>query len=104
VGGVVVHKLKKGLLSLTVSFNEPLNSTGATNLGLYRVLGGVKKHRKTVYSKALAIRSATYDDSARTVTVNLAKRFKGSMQFTVGAGIPGANGASSTRAFTTVVI
>jgi hypothetical protein len=85
-----------------MTFNEPLNPASAANLVHYRVLGGVKKHRKTVYSKGLAIRSATYSDSVRSVTISL-KSFRGSMQLLVGPGIVGANGASSTSTFTTVV-
>jgi hypothetical protein len=99
----MVRKSRKGIVALTVSFNEPLDPHSAANSGLYRVSTGVKKHRKTVYSKAVPIQNIIYNDSNRSVTLNLARPSKGSMELTVGAGIVGADGVSSRSAFTTIV-
>jgi hypothetical protein len=102
-GTILVRKSKKRLAAITVSFNERLNPQSAINLGLYHVATGVKKHRKMVYSRAVPIANVTYNDSTRSVTLSLAKPSTARMQLTVGAGIVGANGASSQSAFTTFV-
>jgi hypothetical protein len=92
-------------VALTITFNEPLDPASARNSGLYHIATGVKKHRKMVYSRAVPIGSVIYNDSARSVTVNMAKpsQGKGSVQLTVAAGMLGANGAVSPSAFTTIV-
>jgi hypothetical protein len=93
---------KKGLTSFAVTFNEALTPASASSPGLYGVFAGVKKHHKTVYTKPLKIRSVS-PGGANTVTINLAKPYKGAVQVTVESGIVGANGASSTSAFSDVV-
>jgi hypothetical protein len=98
-----VRKSKKRVAALTVTFNEPLKPDSATSSGLYHVSAGVKKHRKMVYSKAVPIVNVVYNDSAHSVTINLARPSKGSFQLMVGAGIVGADGVSSGSTFTTIV-
>ena len=85
---------RKGTTSYTVTFNAALNTGSADNPGLYTVLGGVKKRKKTVYTKRLGISSVS--SSGNTVTIHLAKPFKGHAQVTVSAGILGSSGGSST--------
>jgi len=102
IAGVV--QSKKGLTSITIAFDETLNPGSAENMGFYSdVLGAVKKHRKTVYTKGVPIRGVTYDGIAQTVTITLAKPYKGAVQVMVLAGIVGTNGTSSSGAFSTVV-
>jgi hypothetical protein len=72
------------------------------NLALYSVLGAVKKRRHTVYSRGVVIGSTSYDPGARTVTINLAKPYKGTVQVTVRSGLVGANGASTTGTFVSI--
>jgi hypothetical protein len=67
------------------------------------VLGGVKTRGKTVFSKSVPIRGFRYDDTAHTVTINLARPFKGMVRLTIHPGIVAANGASSTGGFTALV-
>jgi len=93
----------KGLTTITVSFNEALNTGSADNPSLYIVDGGVTKHGKTVYTNKLAIRSLSYNAKAHTVTIALAKPFKGAVQVTVLPGIRAANGASSSGSFSAIV-
>ncbi len=94
---------KKGLTSVTVAFDAPLDPASANVTAHYRLLAGVKKRGKTVYKKVLVVRSATYDPVGHTVTLGLAKPFKGTVQVTVHGGIQGANGASTSGDFMAVV-
>jgi hypothetical protein len=94
---------RKGLASIAFSFNEALNPASASNIALYRVLGAVKKRGKTVYSKAVGIKSATYNTGTHSVTLNLAKPYKGAVQVTLHPGLLAADGASNSAGFTMVV-
>jgi len=73
------------------------------NSSLYSVLGGVKKRRKTAFSKVLGVRSVSYNDAAHTVTVNLVKPFKGVAQATIHGGLAAANGGSTPGDITFLV-
>jgi hypothetical protein len=92
------------LSSITIAFNEALNSGALNNPGRFSVNGGVTKRGKTTYSKKLGIGGITYNATAHTATITLAKPFKkGSVQVVVNAGIMAANGALSKGSFTMVV-
>jgi hypothetical protein len=92
---------RKGLTAFSVSFNEAIVPASAQSLALYRVLGAVKSHRKTVYTKAVPIKSVSPGGS--TVTINLRKPYKGIVQVTVGSGIMPANGATSNRPYSAIL-
>ena len=95
---------KKGLTSFTVSYNEPLSSSSASSSGLYQVFAAVtkivKKHKETLFTKALAIRSVSPNSTSSTVTIKLAKPFKGRVQVMVQGNITAGNGASNSVRFT----
>jgi len=95
---------EKGLTSFTVSYNEPLSSSSASNSGLYQVFAAVtktvKKHEETRFTKALAIRSVSLNSASSTVTINLAKPFKGRVEVMVQGNITADNGASNSVRFT----
>ena len=96
---------KKGLTSFTVSYNEPLSSSSASSSGLYQVFAAVKKivkkhHSETLFTKALAIRSVSLNSTSSTVTINLAKPFKGRVEVMVQGNITAGNGASNSVRFT----
>jgi hypothetical protein len=101
----IVHtaRSRKGLTAITVAFDEALDPSSTGNKGLYGVFGPVKKRTMTVYSKPIAINAVNYDSNAHTVTINLARPFKGKAQVTVRAGIVGANGMSSGSTFSAFV-
>ena len=98
-----VTRTRKGLTAITVAFDEALNSGSAGNLELYSVFLSVEKHRKAVYSKPLRIKDVSYNGSARTVTINLAKPYKGVVEVTVHSGIVAADGQSSDEDFSAIV-
>ena len=91
------------MTAITVAFDEALNSGSAGNLELYSVFLSVEKHRKAVYSKPLRIKDVSYNGSARTVTINLAKPYKGVVEVTVHSGIVAADGQSSDEDFSAIV-
>jgi hypothetical protein len=93
---------KKGVTALAITFDEALSSSSADSLGQYQVAGGVtkvaKKHKQTVFSKPLAIKSITLNSAGTVVTITLTKPYKGVVQVTALAGLRAVNGASSTSA------
>jgi hypothetical protein len=103
VGIVSVSHSKKKLASVTLRFNEALASSSAVDPSAYVLLAGVKKLRKTVYTKPLKIGSIVYNNGANTVTLVLAKPLKGVVELRVQGAMTAANGASGSVAFTTVV-
>ena len=60
------------------------------------MLGAVKKKKKTTYSKLVPIKGVAYNDSTPTVTINLARPFKGTVQVTIHGGVLASNGAASS--------
>jgi hypothetical protein len=102
-GIIGVVRSRKGLTAITVGFDAALNPGSAMNPAFYGVLAPVKKHRKTVYSKTVPIRSASLGGNGQTVTINLGKPFKGVVQLTVRTGILGVSGAASVRGFAMLV-
>jgi hypothetical protein len=103
VGTPVPVKSRKGVTAVSVAFNQPLDPASADNPGLYRVLRGVKKRKKTVYTKALKIRSISYVSSSDSVTIDLAKPLKGAVEMTVDGAIEALDGAISNLDFTTII-
>jgi hypothetical protein len=103
VGVIGVSHSKKKLVSITLGFNEALVSSSALDPSAYQVLAGVKKLRKTVYTKPLKIGGITYNNGANSVTLVLAKPLKGVVQVRVQGAMMGSNGASGSVEYTTVV-
>ncbi|MDB5353038.1 MAG: peptidase [Planctomycetota bacterium] len=93
---VVVRKSRGAVAAVTLSFNVPLDPASARTRNLYRVLGGVKKRGVTAFNKQLSIKTVRFDATANTVTITLARSFKGPVLVTVRAGLKAANGTPST--------
>ena len=103
LGNIVVDHSKKRGTSIVITFDEPLNPSSATNQALYLVLAPVRKHRKTVFSKGLKMRSVGYEPNAHSVTITLAKPSKGPIQVLIQSGLEAADGVSTRASFTMVV-
>ena len=56
----------------------------------------VKKHKETLYTKALKIKTVVYNPGTHSVTITLAKPYKGAVQVTIDPGLEAADGASSS--------
>jgi hypothetical protein len=93
---------KKGLSAITIGFDEALNANSAMNGSLYVVLGAVTKRHKMTFSKSVALRAASYNAGTNSVTLMLAKPYKGGVKVTVNPGIVAANGAASSTSFSFV--
>src|SRR5262249_22235060 len=59
-------KSRKGTTALSIDFNQPLDPASASDLGLYHVFKGTKQKRKTVYRRALKVRSVSYVSSSNS--------------------------------------
>jgi streptogramin lyase len=95
---------KKGLTTIVLHFDEAMVPGPASARTPYSLASGVKKHHMLVYSKAVKIRSLSYDANAETVTITLAKPFRGNVQVTVRAGIVATNGTSTQGNASMVVV
>jgi hypothetical protein len=94
---------KRGLTAITVGFDQAVDPGSATSSQQYTLLGAVKKHGKSVFSKAVAAAGIAYDGSTNQVTINLPRPYKGQVQVTVHGGILASNGSSSVGDYTAVV-
>jgi uncharacterized delta-60 repeat protein len=92
-----------GLVSIIVSFNEPMNPGSVVNTGAYTVKGAVKKKGRTVYTKALSF-SVTYNARAMTVTIRLLAPYKGGVQVTAKRGLKSAGGPATPAATKPAVV
>jgi hypothetical protein len=94
---------RKGLTGFTVSYNEPLSPSSAGSSVLYQVFAAVtkivKKHKETLFTKALALRGVSPNSSGSTMAINLAKPYKGPVQVGVKGTITAANGATKSIDF-----
>jgi hypothetical protein len=103
LGSPALVKTKKGITGISVAFTKPLNSASASNPGLYHILKGVRKKKKTVYSNPLKIQSVSYSGASDSVTVRLAKPYKGTVEVAVDGAIEAMDGTTSLVDFSTIV-
>ncbi|MDB5350298.1 MAG: dystroglycan-type cadherin-like domain repeat protein, partial [Planctomycetota bacterium] len=92
--GASAAHIKKNVSSITITFDMDLKASSATNPGAFSVFGVVKKGKKTTL-KSLGIGTPIYNASAHSVTLTLAKSYKGAVKVTVLKGIMAATGATS---------
>jgi uncharacterized delta-60 repeat protein len=84
------------VVSIVVSYNEPMSIGSVQNPSLYTVLGAVTVKRKTKYSKNLGFR-VNYNATAMTATLTLGAPYKGGVKVTAKRGIQAANGLSTEK-------
>ncbi len=92
---------RKGLTTIVVGFDEALDAVSVEN-GSYLLRLGVRRRHKLVFSKPVAVESATYAAALQSVSIHLRKPVKGEVQVTIPGGIAAANGAIG-GSFTAVV-
>jgi hypothetical protein len=102
-GVASVTHAKKGITAIVLDFSEGLNPGSAGNGSFYSIASGVKKRHKLLFAKNVKIGGVSYDGNAHTVTLSLAKPFKGKVQVMVRSGILATNGTSTEGNFTSVV-
>jgi uncharacterized delta-60 repeat protein len=97
VTGVAIgSQTPSGLVSIVVSYNEPMSVGSVQNASLYTVLGAVTVKKTTKFSKKLGFRVA-YNAKAMTATLTLSAAYKGNVQVTVKTGMKAANGLSTKQ-------
>ena len=102
-GVVAVAHSRKAITSIILSFDEALDPGTAESGGFFSLASGAKRGHTTVFSKGVKIRSVSYDGTAYTVRLKLARPQKRTLMVTVRAGIVAADGISSFSDFTAVV-
>jgi streptogramin lyase len=102
-GVLAVTNSSKAITSILLDFDEALDPGAAERVGFYSLASGVERGHQFVFSKGVKIARVSYDATARTVTLELAKPQKRSIRVKVRAGLVAADGMSSTRDFTAVV-
>jgi hypothetical protein len=103
LGVVEVQHVKKKVSSVTIAFNEAMNPGSAGNSALYGVLGGVRRGKRMVYSKKVKLGTVSYDEGAHTVSVSLAKPYKGQVRVSVDGILEALDGVTGASAFSEVV-
>jgi len=63
----------------------------------------VKKHKTTVYTKVLKLKGVVYNNGSNTVTVTLAKPYKGQAEVVVQGTIVAGNAAAGSVDFTKAI-
>ena len=96
-------KSRKGVTGVSVAFDQALVPASSESLSLYHVFQGVKRKRKTVYTKALKIRSVVYETVSNSVKITLAKPSKVKIELTVNAAIEAQDGAVTDFDFSTII-
>ncbi len=107
IGNVVVSQ-SRHRTTFTLKFAAPLDSATADNRHLYRVKASVTiplgKHGEIVYYvKTLKIRSVVYDTALDSVTVALARPYRGAVEVRIKPGLEAADGASTTKRINAIV-
>jgi hypothetical protein len=92
---------KKGLSAITLGFNEAINPDSLLEFR-YGVLGGVKKRKKVVFSRAVETSGVNFEDKNH-LTIKLTKPYKGVVQVWLSGSLMAANGTSSPIAFVTTL-
>jgi streptogramin lyase len=99
----MVNHTGEAITSIVVAFDQPMVPSSAETVGFYKLASGFSVGHKFVVKKSLKIASATYNNIADTITLDLARPFKGKVQLTVHAGVMATNGTSTRGNFTAVV-
>jgi Calx-beta domain len=103
LGVVEVQHVKKKVTAVTIAFNEAMNPGSAGNSALYSVLGGVRRGKRMVYSKKVKLGTVSYDEGADTVSISLAKPYKGQVRVSVDGILEALDGVAGSSAFSDVV-
>ena len=103
MGSPKLVQSKQGVKSISVDFDEALNSASASTRGFYHVFAAVKKKHRTVYTQTVKIKSVVYNTAADSVTINLSKPHKGAAEVTIAGMIEALDGASVDIDYTAII-
>jgi hypothetical protein len=89
-----VTQSSKGLTSITIAFNEALNAGSAKKTRLYGLLGE-GNGGPLANSRHPTIKSAKYDSNTLSVTLKLARPYRGIVEVTVHPGLAAEDGTAT---------
>jgi hypothetical protein len=101
-----VWRSRRGITSIGVNFDQPLNPNAAKRRRQYDVLADVLRRvngHDVMDQKALRIRRVGYVRNTQMVRIYLARSYKGPVKVIVYPGLVGANGAVGTQPSSWVV-
>jgi V8-like Glu-specific endopeptidase len=101
-----VWRSRRGITSIGVNFDQPLNPSSARRRRQYDVVADVVRHVKghdVMDQKALRIQRVGYVRNTQMVRIYLARPSKGTVKVIVYPGLVSANGAVSTQSYSWVV-
>jgi V8-like Glu-specific endopeptidase len=101
-----VWRSRRGITSIGVVFDQPLNPSSARRRRQYDVLTDVVRRVKgddVMDQKALRIKRVGYVRNSQMVRIYLARPYKGTVKVVVYPGLVGANGAVSSQSYSWVV-
>ena len=100
---VAATNSRQEITSIRLGFDEAMHPGTAERVGFYSLTSGVERGHQFVVSKVVKIAGVSYDATAHTVTLGLARPQKRTIRVTVRAGLVAADGMSSFSDFTAVV-
>jgi streptogramin lyase len=101
---VAVAHPGKAITSILLRFDGALDPGSASKGRSYSLAAGVANGPTIVFNQKVRIAQVTYNRAARAVRLKLAVPQKGPVQVTVRAGLVAADGMSSSRDFTAVIM
>jgi streptogramin lyase len=103
-GALAVTNSRKAITSILLGFDEALDPGAAERVGFYSLTSGVERGHQFVFSKGVKIARVSYDATARTVALELARPQKRTIRVTVrDGGLLAADGLASSGDSTAVV-
>jgi hypothetical protein len=102
-GRAVVRKSRGAVAAVTFSFNVALDPDSARTAALYGANASVKKKQGVLAGKPLRIKAVTFNAGANTVTLTLARPFKGPVQVAIHPGLKAADGEPTTLEIVRIV-
>jgi hypothetical protein len=100
---IAVVNSRGAITSILLVFEGALDADTASEAVFYSLTLGVKRGRTIVFSRGVKIERVSYNQSAHTVRLKLARPRNRPVQVTVRAGVVAADGMSSFSDFTAVV-
>jgi hypothetical protein len=103
LGVIEVQHVKKKVSAVTIAFNQAMVPASVNNAALYSVFGGVPNRGRVVFSKKLKIQTVLYDEADDTVSISLAKPYRGQVKVSLDGIIDATDGVARVTAFSGVV-
>lgn len=98
-----VDRSPKGVTSIALAVDAPLDVGTIKSTHLYHLLGAVQENGQPVFRKKLEIRSVSASARNHTVTIALARPYQGMIEVTVQGRVKRPHGSSGVGPFSIIV-